>query len=274
MEFGQSQAAGEGACSGDKERTSIHLHLGSQGLGGRQGALVVPAGGVAVQAGRALGQRRSDDGPLGETLGRGHGQVLGLDKAEIAVQGLPHLLRGPLTGGRGLFLARAGVSEGSAPFQGFQPGRPARFSHAESHQRTGLGRFVEAHNNVIIGLGSGRGDNLYHFAAKAAGTLQDGKKYLPGRGAFKIVVGTDEHGAVGAAGFPDAPADGSGGLHLQVYILGAGLDGVFQDFRGLAFLGQAAGGDERDVGLAEEQVHFLFLQGAAVQADFGHFQLL
>ena len=87
------------------------------------------------------------------------------------------------------------------------------------------------------------------------------------------MIGADEHSAPFAAGFADAPANSSRGFHLQVYVLGARLNSLLQDVRSLLLLVQTAGGNERYVRFAEQQIYVLFLQGAAVQADFGHFQL-
>ena len=182
--------------------------------------------------------------------------------------------RGPLPGCRCLFLAYAGVGEGSAQLQGVQPGLPALLAHAKGHQRAGSCLPVEAFQHLDIGLGMGCGDDFYHFTAEAAGAVQDGQQYLLRRGAFKVMVGTDEDGSAGAAGLPDAPSHGGGRLHFQVHVLGAGQDGPLQDGRCLGFLFQPAGGDEGHVALAEQKVDVFLFQSTAVQADFGHLQLL
>ena len=75
-----------------------------------------------------------------------------------------------------------------------------------------------------------------------------------------------------AAGLADPPAHGGGSLHLQVHVLGAGLNGPFQDIGSLRLFAEAAGGNKRYVGLGEQQIHVLVLQGAAVQADLGHLE--
>ena len=274
VDFFQIQAAGRSADTRYNDSVTINRNLRSKGFGGRNGAFVVSAGGIAVQVGSSLGQGGGDDGPLGEALGRRHRQVLGRNEAEIAIHFARHFLRGPLAGGRGFLGADARVGEGCAALQGFQAGGSALLAHREGDERTGFGSVVEGEDGVGIGLGGGGRHHLHHFSAEAARALHQGEQHLAGRGAVEVVVGADEHGAVFLAGLADAAADGCGCLHLQVHVLGAGLDGPLEDLGGLGLFAQAAGGDEGDVGLAEEGVDVLVLQGAAVQADLGHLQVL
>ena len=143
---------------------------------------------------------------------------------------------------------------------------------AKGYQGAGSGAAIQRLQRLIIGLGGGCGHYFYHFATKAAGAFQNGLQHRQRRGVREIVVGTDEHGAAGAAGLADAAAHGGGGFHLQVGILGAGPDGFLQDFRGLGLLAQAAGGNERHVRIFEQLLYLLVVQSTTVQADFRHFQ--
>ena len=273
MEFFQLEATRLGCNALDGKEAAVHLHLGSQGAGYSQGALIVSAGRIATQVGSTIGQGRGNDGPLGKALGRRHGKTGGLRKTEAAIDGFPHVLRGPLTRGGGLGLAQAGVGERCAVPKGFQAAFAAFFAHAEGYQRAGLDALIEVHYCLDILRAGGGGDYLHHFPAKAARTFQKALQHGQRRRPLIIMVRADEHGPPFAAGFADAPAHGGGCLHLQVYVFGAGLDGPLQDLRSLRFLGQSAGGDERHVRVGEQTFQIFAVQGAAVQADFGHFQL-
>ena len=255
----------------------------------------------------ALGERGGDDRPLREALGRRHlERLVRADETEAAVHGFVHLGGGPLARGRGLFRREAGVGERRALLEGFQPGFPAFGAHAERHERAGLGLPVEGHHAVRIGLAGGRGHDLDHFAPEAAAFFQQGQERGLRRRAFEIVERADEHRAVFLAGLADLAAHHGRGLHFQVHVFGAGLDGleqlVFSEFLGriaalarlgriesllgehlagvvqqVAFRGDAlreagdpARRDERHVGLREELFDLLLVQVAEVQPDLRH----
>ena len=274
VEFLQVQASGFRANTFYFKSLSVNVYFCAQGPGHGQGALVISAGGIASQAGNALRQGCGNDGPLGKTLGRGHRKPGHLHKAEVAVEGPGHCGGFPLARGGGLLFAHAGVGERSALLQGFHPGFAPGLSHGKGHQAAGSGAGVERLDDFIIGLGGGCGHYFYHFATEAEGPFQDGLKHRKRRRFREIVVGADEHGAAGTAGLADAATHGGGRLHLQVHVLGAGPDGFLQDFRGLGFFAQAAGGDERHVRVFEQLLHLVIVQGATVQADFRHLHRL
>ena len=255
----------------------------------------------------ALGERRGDDRPLREALGRRHlERLVRADEAEVAIDGFVHLGGGPLARGRGLFRSETGVGERRPLLEGFQPGFPAFRAHAEGHERTGHGLAVEGEDAVRIGLAGGRGHDLDHFAPEATAFFQQGQERGLRRRSFEIVERADEHRAVFLAGLADLAAHHRRGLHFQVHIFGAGLDGleqlVFSEFFGriaalarlggiepllgehfagivqqVAFrgdalreAGDAARRDERHVGLREKLFDLRLVQFAEVQADLRH----
>ena len=112
--------------------------------------------------------------------------------------------------------------------------------------------------------------NLHYLCAKGAGPVHNGFKHREGRRAVIIMVGTDENRPPLLTGLAYTASNCRRGLHFKVCVLGAGLNGALQDFRGAGFLGHPAGGDEGDVGLGEEQLYLFIREGAAVQTDFGH----
>ena len=116
MELLQVKTAFPCADSFDNELRTIYLHLGPERLRDAQRTLVVPAGRIAAQVGRAFRQRCGNNGPLGKTLGRGHGKHLRLHKTEIPIHGLLHGLHGPLAGCRSVLFAQAGIGKRSAAF--------------------------------------------------------------------------------------------------------------------------------------------------------------
>ena len=218
----------------------------------------------------AFGQGGGYNCPLGEALGRRHGKGRCLHKAEPAIHGFLHGGLAPLAGGRGVVFAEAGIGEWRAVAQRVETRGATGLTHAEGHQRAGGRIFVKGLDDGVISLRRGCGDDFHHLSAKTAGPFHQRLQHLERRCAGKIMIGTDEYGSVFPAGLADAAAHCGRGLHFQVCIFGAGPDGHFQQFRGLGLLAHAAGGYERNVRILEQLLYLVILQGAAVQADFGH----
>ena len=191
----------------------------------------------------------------------------------------------------------------------FQAGFPAFRAHAERDERSGLDLAVKGHDAVRIGLAGGGGHDLDHFASESAGLLQRGEERRLRRRALEVMERADEHRPVLLAGLTDLAAHHRRGLHFQVHVFGAGLNGleqlVFSEFLGgiaaparfghvkalfrqhlagvvqpvrfrlhaLRRLGDPARRDERHVGIREQQLDLLLVQVAQVQPDLGHFDL-
>ena len=105
--------------------------------------------------------------------------------------------------------------------------------------------------------------------AAGEGHLQDFRL----RGVLEVVVGTDDFRAALAAELLEAFAHRGRRLDLEVGEAGARLDGKAQPPLRFLFGGgfrDAAGRDERRVGLAEEFFYLSVGEGAAIQADFRH----
>ena len=275
----QVQLAGAGADAGDGQPGAVAFHFRAQRLCHAEGRFGVAAGAVTVQVGGTFRQGGGDDGPLRETLRSGHRAAFRPVGLPLTVQGPTHFVGRPLPGGGGFRPVQGGISEGGAAPQAFQAGLPARFPHPEGHQAPlervhafqddGVERFDAVRVFLILARRHHLGDVRAVAETAGEGHLQDAFV----RGLLEVVVRADDLGAVAPAELLETLAHRGRGLDLEVGEAGACLDGEVQAPFGFllrAGLGDAAGGDEGGVGLAEEFGNLFVREGTAVQADFRH----
>ena len=254
-------------------------HGGAQGFRHGQGGLGVAAGAVAAQVRGAFGEGGGEDRALRETLGRRHPAAFRPVGLAAAVERARHFGHGPLSGGGGFFLGERGIGEGGASAQAFQARVASRCAHAEGDQPP-LQRIHALQHDGVEGFDAGGvlrrvagGHDLGDVRAVAEAAREGHLQDLDVRGVLEIVVGADDLRAALAAELLEALAHRGRGLDLEVREAGARLDGEAQP--PLRFLlgggfRDAAGRDERRVGLAEEFFYLSVGEGAAVQADFRH----
>ena len=141
----------------------------------------------------------------------------------------------------------------------------------------------------------GGGDDFNHFGPEFAALGNCFRQFFPRRRSGKIVIGTDDDGAVFQRSFPQPFAHRRGCFHLQVDIGRSGFHRLGEPpfrnvvsadlllpaafFRignpiGTLQVGQnlrdAAGGHERHIGRSEQSFDIIRRQRAAVEADFRH----
>ena len=252
----------------DGQRSAIEDDVGIQCAGHADGGLHVGTEGDVIEARRAAGEGRQQDGALREALGGGKGSFALKQDFRIRQQVVP----AGLPRGGSVAPGRRHEEEGRPFFKGLEARSAAGFAHREGEQAFGLEMVIEREHRFGIFRRAGRRDDLNDVGTFLPGLFGHGQQPLQRVGRIVIVVGHDDAASPVQGQVPEPGAGGFREVDRDVDVVGARKDGGSQHPGGLFYLrgqGDMERGNQLRLLFRGKQVpDVVFVEVAGIQPDF------